>query len=410
MCLEKSISFILAVCYQPPNTNAQSRQQFADAFSNALNLVLNDPDRIVIVTGDFNDLTLDKPIHLQSTFVRIMYSCGFHLLIQNPTRRNHILDWFLTNKPSFAFSSSVLSPIFNLDHCPIYLDLRFNSPSDYHMVNSSTVWDYSAADFEGLNSALFSIPWDFIVANSSNIDIALDNITDVINQCAELHIPTKTVRHFRKHDKPWMTNDLKRLIRQRSKVFSRWRKTDDVRCKIKYNKLRNLIQRKIRVAKSHNRDSILQKLNSISPGNPFYWKLINRYWNSVKSCNFPLIANGKTIYDPYEKCNLFNTHFSSVSTLPDEKLRNVNLPNFSFTTDQRLQSLVVEPFDVYSVLSNLNPAKCKGFKNLPNRLLKSCSQSLATPLSLLFNFILASEQFPLLWKTASITRKDLITM
>jgi len=61
------------------------------------------------------------------------------------------------------------------------------------MVNSPTVWDYSAADFEGLISALFSIPCDVIVANSSNIDIALNNITDVINQCAELHIPTKTV-------------------------------------------------------------------------------------------------------------------------------------------------------------------------------------------------------------------------
>jgi len=138
--------------------------------------------------------------------------------------------------------------------------------------------------------------------------------------------------------------------------------------KIKYNKLRNLIQRKIRVAKGH----------------------------------FPLISNWKKIYDPYEKCNLFNTHFASVSTLPDEKLRNVNLPNFSFITDQRLQPLVAERFDVYSVLSYLNPAKCKGFKNLPNCLLKSCSQSLVTPLSLLFNFTLASEQFPLQWKTASI--------
>ena len=97
--------------------------------------------------------------------VHIMYSYGFQQLIQNPTRRNQILDWFLTNKPSFAFSSSVLSSIFNLDHCPICLDLRFNSPSDFHMVNSSAVWNYSSADFEGLNSALFSIPWDFIVAN-----------------------------------------------------------------------------------------------------------------------------------------------------------------------------------------------------------------------------------------------------
>ena len=249
---------------------------------------------------------------------------------------------------------------------------------------------------------MFSIPWDFIVANSSNINIALNNITDAINQCAELYITTKTVRHFRKHDKPWMTNDLKRLIRQQSKVFSRWRQTDAVSCKIRFNKLRNLTQRKIRVAKSHNRDSMLQKFNSVSPGSPFYLKLINRYWNLGKPCNFSLISNGKIIYDPYENCNLFNTHFSSVSMLPDEKLRKVNLPNFSFITDQRLPSLVVELFDVYSVLSNLNPTTCKGFKNLPNHVLKSCSQSLATPLSLLFNFILASEQFPLLWKIASI--------
>jgi len=73
---------------------------------------------------------------------------------------------------------------------------------------------------------------------------------------------------------------------------------------------------------------------------------------------------------------------------------SIHLPNLSFVTDQRLNPLVVEPFDVYSMLSNLNPAKCTGFKNLPNRLLKSCSRSLATPLSLLFNFILVSVQFP----------------
>jgi len=164
-----------------------------------------------------------------------------------------------------------------------------------------TVWDYTAADFESLTSALFSIPWDFIVANSPNIGIALDNITDIINQCAELHIPTKTIRHFRKHDKPRMTNDLKCLIRQQNKAVSQWRKTDQVRFKIQYNKLRNVMQIKIRIANSHNRDSILQKLHSISPGNPLHWKLINRFWNLSKSCNFSLISNGKTIYDPYEK-------------------------------------------------------------------------------------------------------------
>ena len=132
--------------------------------------------------------------------------------------------------------------------------------------------------------------------------------------------------------------------------------------------------------------------------NPFYWKLINRYWNSGKSCNFPLISNGKTIYDPYEKCNLFNTHFASVSTLPDE------CKSSKLFVYHRSTSAVTGCRTVRRVFCavKFKPAKCKGFKNLPNCLLKSSSQSLATPLSLLFNFILASEQFPLLWKTASI--------
>ena len=52
-----------------------------------------------------------------------------------------------------------------------------------------------------------------------------------------------------------------------------------------------------------------------------------------------------------------------------KKLSNINIPNFSFVTNQCINPLVVKPFYVYSVLSNLNIAKCKDFKNLPNRLL-----------------------------------------
>jgi len=44
----------------------------------------------------------------------------------------------------------------------------------------------------------------------------------------------------------------------------------------------------------------------------------------------------------------------------------------------------------------------QGFDNLPNRILKICSQSLATPFSLLFNFIFSSEEYPTVWKTATV--------
>jgi len=44
----------------------------------------------------------------------------------------------------------------------------------------------------------------------------------------------------------------------------------------------------------------------------------------------------------------------------------------------------------------------QGFDNLHNRVLKICSQSLATPFSLLFNFIFSSEEYPTVWRTATV--------
>jgi len=44
----------------------------------------------------------------------------------------------------------------------------------------------------------------------------------------------------------------------------------------------------------------------------------------------------------------------------------------------------------------------QGVKNSPNRILKFCSQSLAIPFSLLFSFILSSEEYPTIWKTATV--------
>jgi len=41
--------------------------------------------------------------------------------------------------------------------------------------------------------------------------------------------------------------------------------------------------------------------------------------NYGKSCSFLLISYAKTIYDSYEKSNLFKLYFASVSTLSDKK-------------------------------------------------------------------------------------------
>jgi len=136
----------------------------------------------------------------------------------------------------------------------------------------------------------------------------------------------------------------------------------------------------------------MSKLNVVNTSHLNYWKLLSHKWKPSRKHSYPLNVNGRPIHDNRIKCNLFNEYFTSISNSPRNDFQT--LPPLEYLTDQQLLSPVIEPFEVFQVLHRLNPNKCKGFDNLPNRILKICSQSLATPFSLLFNFILSSDEYP----------------
>ena len=122
-----------------------------------------------------------------------------------------ILDWALTNVPSAVLSHGVLDPINNLDHNPVFIELNF---SQHHVVSKPFfVWDYNNGDFLGLNNALHVAPWEFIIMNSPNVNSALSNITNVINQTLQACIPTKIVYPSNK-SKPLFTRELRLLSRK----------------------------------------------------------------------------------------------------------------------------------------------------------------------------------------------------
>jgi len=147
--------------------------------------------------------------------------------------------------------------------------------------------------------------------------------------------------------------------------------------------------------------SYINKLNTTYTSHADYWSLLNHYWKPYKRCNYPITLNGKPVQDECVKCNLFNQYFASIS---DSAAYDIGkLPPFHFLTDHRFLPPTFDPFQVFRVLNSLQPNKCKGFDNLPNRILKICSKSLATPFSLLFDLILSSEVFPTSWKTATVT-------
>jgi len=144
----------------------------------------------------------------------------------------------------------------------------------------------------------------------------------------------------------------------------------------------------------------MSKLNVVKTSDLIYWKLLNHKWKPSRKHSYPLNVNGRPIHDNRIKCDLFNEYFTSISNSLSNDYQN--LPPLEYLTDQRLLSPVIEPFEVFQVLNSLYPNKCKGFDNLPNWILKICSQSLATPFSLLVNFIFSSEEYPTVWKNTTV--------
>ena len=111
----------------------------------------------------------------------------------------------------------------------------------------------------------------------------------------------------------------------------------------------------------------MSKLN-VKTSDLNYWKLLNHKWKPIRKHSYPVNVNGRPIHDNRIKCNLFNEYFTSISNSPRNDYQN--LPPLEYLTDQLLLSPVIEPFEVFQILNRLNPNKCKGFDNLPNRILK----------------------------------------
>ena len=85
-------------------------------------------------------------------------------------------------------------------------------------------------------------PWEDIIAASTTQDIALTNITDIINQGACTCIPFRIIESNKSTSvdaKPWINQNLKKMIRKRRRLFAKWRQTQCRHHRLAYNPVRS---------------------------------------------------------------------------------------------------------------------------------------------------------------------------
>ena len=259
--------FLLCTVYGPPNSGIV----FWDNMQLMLDSVKISDIKHTVILGDLNaDDNSPHGPHFQY-FIRTN-SLVSH--INEPTRitctTQTILDIIVTNIPQHVCDAQVIAPLLMNDHCTISISLTYRIPKP--QCYTRLMWDYSRADFDGLNNHISRMDWDEICGDYTNIDIAADNWTSAIMEAMKQFIPNKLVV-VRSRDKPWYTSDLRRQRRVLERCHRRAKKRNEAVNWTNYRKARNSYIQHCRDRESEYDNSQIEKLSQSDFTSKTCWKL-----------------------------------------------------------------------------------------------------------------------------------------
>ena len=371
----------------------------------------------ILLGGDFNlpnfnweDGTLKSSSYpdQHEELTTIMHDYGLSQHVTEYTRKDPVhgtentLDLILTNRPTAVISSSVVPGISDHDTAQIEFDIKpvrvIKKPREIPM--------YKKANWTGLQSHAETVCSAVINAteNASANELWLifkNGLTEGI----KLFIPTRQQKL--KVDLPYMTDEIKLLIRRRDRLYDRMkiaRKNVSTHMKAerlqsKYKKLKHDVQAKIRSSYWNYIEKVINpEPESRTPSKSF--------WSMVKGLRTDCVGisalknsqSGQLTTDAVGKANALNEQFQSVFTqetpLTPEHVTPQEYPS--------IPDLTFTVAGVEKLLQNLKPEKASGPDNLSPRVLQKLSSTIAPALTKIYNTSYTSGCVPDDWRHANV--------
>ena len=388
---------LLGTFYRPPNATTDVLSSIEDSISLAYDTNI----RNILITGDFNldilKLTSNKKVSDLCQHYNLLQ------LINEPTHHTEssssIIDLFLTSDINNILLSGVGEPIFDQNiryHCPVYCVLNFDKLIT--PVYTRHVWLYDRGDYQSFSRDLDNTDWSSL--KNDDLDTYTNNITECITKLATKHIPNKDIK-VRKSDPPWLTTNIKRLMRKRKRLYDKYKRTNNSVDFETYKNARNKVTFEIRQSKQYQLQKLTEKLKSNDLNQKDWWKTLKHFITPEQPSNFPPLCKDNKIYtNENEKANILNQFFTEQTILDDS---NASLPRVHQESPHKLESISISSLEVEDILKTLKTGKAAGPDSIDNRLLKELARPLSAPLTDLFNFSLSKGKVPNLWKQANVT-------
>ena len=409
-------NFLTCVCHSP----SQNHDEFED-FCTKLDLLMssiNDELPLCsVITGDFNARCsrwwkndINNPAGQEIESLRS--SAGYKQIIDKPTHviNNSMscIDLIFCTNQNVISNYGINVSLFNKCHHNIIhgkIDIRV----PLRPVYVREVWDYSKANVGNIKKAVANFNWKRAFEN-----LSVDEKVELLNETLNIfrnYIPNKKIKCDYRQP-PWMTDDIKKSLKQRSKLTKYFYKIgqsniDHIKVLQKSEECTNLISE----AKKNYILKMTSKREDSNTAPKTYWSILNRFlYNKKIPAIPPLLVDGTFISDFCVKANLFNNFFTSICT-PIKN--NSTLPPFTYKTNTRINCFHVANKDVLLIINSLDSSKAHGYDNISIKMIKRCNDSITIPLKIIFEESLKKGIFPDMWKKGNVIpahKKDVKTL
>ena len=398
-------NLIVGNVYRAPGT---SFDNFDSSFDSCLDNITKER-KLCYIMGDFNLNLLNCADHQPTDgFVNTFFSYGFRPLITKPTRITPhtatLIDNILTNALASKISAGILY-LHISDHYPLFQFtsscLRDSTPPQ----EIYTTRDINTDSLFSFKSDLSSVDWSNVY-NENDANVAYDSFLSTFSALYNHHFPrvVKTAGNS-KRNQPWITQSIINSCLFKNRLYRRFLRNPSETNERNYKIFRNRLTATIRVAKKnfYARKLDLQKGNLKS-----FWREINGILGKQKKTSLPenfTFDGDNLISHPASISDSFNSFFTNIGSSLASKIPPTNT-HFSDTMhDPNASSFFLSPTDITEVMRvgrSMKSSSSCGFDDISSVVIKYVLDTIAGPLTHVFNRSFLSGSVPLNLKVAKI--------
>ena len=165
------------------------------------------------------------------------------------------------------------------------------------------IWLYNQGNYDLYRQKLSEVNWEDLLNEDDSVNIIADKIADKMLEIGSLTIPNRIIT-VRQNELPWITNDIRRLMRKRDRIRRKLKSNNTAYNISKYKKIRNQVFNLLRNAKRKYHTNLCNKIKSNQFASKDWWKLIKQLSNKSRNNNniqVLLSETGTTVTDDTEK-------------------------------------------------------------------------------------------------------------